>query len=693
MSSRWMALGMLCALAAGARGQTFISEVLFDGPSTDQGQESVEIQTTPGFAFTGWWLLTFDGDSTESGKIDLALDLSSYSAGANGLLLIRDTSTVLQPAPDVNTNVAVFDFNPDLENGTNTYVIGFGGTFSPGQDFDTNNDGTFDVPLTGFTPADAVSYTDSGTSDSEYGDDLGGTKLGHPSTGTIMALYRIRCGSSPLLWAGGTITGATPGPYNFVSGQHFGWSTIGESTPPTLNLGNFNYSIVDCDGDCVSDLTESDRDHDGTIDDCDGCPDDGGKIAPGECGCGVADIDSDGDLILDCFDNCDFNANNDQQNSDGDSYGDVCDNCPFVTNENQANTDGDGAGDVCDECFEDFNKVDPGQCGCGVPDTDTDGDGTADCIDGCPEDPNKIEPGVCGCGVPDTDTDGDGTADCNDGCPEDPNKIEPGVCGCGTPDTDTDGDGTADCNDGCPEDPNKTEPGVCGCGTPDTDTDGDGTADCNDGCPEDPNKIEPGVCGCGTPDTDTDGDGTADCNDGCPEDPNKVEPGVCGCGTPDTDTDGDGTADCIDGCPEDPNKIEPGVCGCGTPDTDTDGDGVADCEDNCPDVFNPGQEDGDGDGVGDACEEHGDCTGLEYLQMRCKLNSDNTITVISKLFNGIPGQPATFRLDSDPNTDVTRTININGKAKAKYFGIPNGQHFVAMLECGVEASLTCGPQP
>ncbi|TXB51808.1 MopE-related protein, partial [Phaeodactylibacter luteus] len=35
---------------------------------------------------------------------------------------------------------------------------------------------------------------------------------------------------------------------------------------------------------------------------------------------------------------------------------------------------------------------------------------------------------------------------------------------------------------------------------------------------------------------------------------------------------------------------------------DADGDGVPACEDNCPDTFNPGQEDTDGDGTGDACD-------------------------------------------------------------------------------------------
>ena len=68
---------------------------------------------------------------------------------------------------------------------------------------------------------------------------------------------------------------------------------------------------------------------------------------------------------------------------------------------------------------------------------DADNDGTCDDVDGCPNDPNKIAPGDCGCGTPDTDSDNDGTPNCLDGCPNDPNKIDPGVCGCGVPDIQT----------------------------------------------------------------------------------------------------------------------------------------------------------------------------------------------------------------------------------------------------------------
>ncbi len=75
-------------------------------------------------------------------------------------------------------------------------------------------------------------------------------------------------------------------------------STVCSNTPSQVE-GAFG----DGAGNCISAVCDTDAD--GTLDCEDGCPEDPDKIAPGVCGCGIADEgDLDGDGILDCVDPC-----------------------------------------------------------------------------------------------------------------------------------------------------------------------------------------------------------------------------------------------------------------------------------------------------------------------------------------------------------------------------------------------------
>jgi Thrombospondin type 3 repeat len=58
------------------------------------------------------------------------------------------------------------------------------------------------------------------------------------------------------------------------------------------------------------------------------CPSDPNKTAPRQCGCVVADTDTDSDGVADYVDNCPNDANADQVDGDSDGVGNVC-ACPL----------------------------------------------------------------------------------------------------------------------------------------------------------------------------------------------------------------------------------------------------------------------------------------------------------------------------------------------------------------------------
>ncbi|MBL8856958.1 MAG: hypothetical protein JNL28_00415 [Planctomycetes bacterium] len=253
------AAACLC-LAGSSQAQYTISELLINPPGADNTQETLEIQGLPAGPMTGWWFLSIEGDSTASGTLDQAVDLSPFTMDAVGVLTIRADASAILPLPCIPPPYTwvVYDFSPDLENGTNTFVLGSGTPPAVGTDLDTDDDGVIDAGALGtFVPADAVAVTDGDAGDLMYGAALGGFDVPYDGY-TPSALYRIYDASgAPCNWNGGTVSGPNPGgPYTWNGTQIFGFMSHG-ICPPEPHYG-CRQELPDFDFDGIANACDPD---------------------------------------------------------------------------------------------------------------------------------------------------------------------------------------------------------------------------------------------------------------------------------------------------------------------------------------------------------------------------------------------------------------------------------------------------
>ena len=156
------------------------------------------------------------------------------------------------------------------------------------------------------------------------------------------------------------------------------------------------------------------------------------------------------------------------------------------------------------------------------------------------------------------------------------------------------------------------------------DTDEDGKVEGEDNCPAaaNPGQEDADADGVGdacVPDSDdVDGDSVPLPDDLCPAEPASYDIDGCTSGTP--WIDGDPQDPDVDNCPVLANPGQENLDGdrlgdaC---DQDLDGDATGNTEDNCPNAGNAGQQDIDGDGVGDACDPDIDGDALDNGQDNC----------------------------------------------------------------------------
>jgi hypothetical protein len=194
--------------------QVSLNELFINPPGTDNGFEFVEIRTgSPSVSLDSYWFIGIEGDGAASGTVDFAYNLSAFSSGANGYLLIRDAASVLSPAPDAAAAIGVQDFAPDLENGSNTYLLVRNFTGTVGQDLDTDGDGIAETtPWT--SVADGISLIENdGAANVGYAAQFGYTIFPAQANFNADALYRLTDGT----WAGSDTIGTGTGPFTVDS--------------------------------------------------------------------------------------------------------------------------------------------------------------------------------------------------------------------------------------------------------------------------------------------------------------------------------------------------------------------------------------------------------------------------------------------------------------------------------------------
>lgn len=204
---------LVLLLQVSAHSAILLNEILVNPPGTDNGVEFLELRGSSGGieSMSGLTFLVIEGDGTApgAGVIDVALSLSAFSTGTNGLFLWRDAATVLSPAPDPATTLNVADFNPDLENGSNTFLIVNGFSGSVGTDLDAGDDGTLDsTPWT--SVIDAIGFAENdGAANVQYATSLGFAGFAANAGFNPDVLLRLTDGT----WISSDILGTSPGPF------------------------------------------------------------------------------------------------------------------------------------------------------------------------------------------------------------------------------------------------------------------------------------------------------------------------------------------------------------------------------------------------------------------------------------------------------------------------------------------------
>jgi len=152
------ALGLTATIGAPAKAGVYINEIFYDPPGNESQREYVELRgDTPGMSLANHWLVVLENEGnleptmSEVGHIDTAIDLSGFSLGSNGFLVMRRTGNPYSINPD---SADVTLPSTLFENSGGTFLLidkGIGPTPTAGMALDgsVDNDGQESTPFDG----------------------------------------------------------------------------------------------------------------------------------------------------------------------------------------------------------------------------------------------------------------------------------------------------------------------------------------------------------------------------------------------------------------------------------------------------------------------------------------------------------------------------------------------------------------
>jgi hypothetical protein len=146
-----------------ANAQLLLNEVKVNPPGNDNPFEFIELKGTPGSLISNTYLLIIEGDSASAGNADLVIRLNNITLGSNGLYFIGTSLGYPISAPTILRDTLIFGIPGGIiENGSSTFLLVYSTTpIIYGLDYDTNNDGTLELPA-GATIVDSFGWISAG---------------------------------------------------------------------------------------------------------------------------------------------------------------------------------------------------------------------------------------------------------------------------------------------------------------------------------------------------------------------------------------------------------------------------------------------------------------------------------------------------------------------------------------------------